>query len=452
MTNATMVQAVYSERIGAMNDIDDPLEETVDDTREVVRRRPALPAVSLASGVQALRVLAGRALLRRSRDPEEIETLAEPTGRRRQAVSPLLVSFIVLVLIPAAVGIVYFFFVATDQYTAEARFAVRTADDARDQKPQIGTLLSSLGTSASSFAQQDAEIVTSYIRSRAIIDDLDGIIDLRAIFRRPEADFWARLPDDASAEVLRDYWLRMVSTYLETISGIVNVKVRAFRRDDALALAKAILEVSERLVNSISLRARADAMRRAEEEVRRADGLMRLALADLAQFRDSEGIIDPVRSADLAGQILLQLMQDKIQIEKELFIAQRVSSADGPGVAPLRARLESVESQIARTRAELAGDSQKARNLAAALVKFEELEVKRQFAESVYSFARDGLERARIAAERQTIYVTVFVPPALPEEVSYPLRLTFSTLIAIGLAVAWGTGAMICASVMDHRL
>ncbi len=435
-----------------MQDIDDPPEVAVAGTREVVRRRSAMPAAGFASGVQALRALAGRALLRRSSGVEEIDGVAEPTGRGRTAVSPLLVSFIVLVLIPAAVGIVYLVVVASDQFTAEARFAVRAADDAQERKPQLSSLLTSLTTSASSFAQQDAEIVSSYIRSRAIIDDLDGIIDLRAIFRRPEADFWARLPDDASAEALRDYWLQMVSAYLETVSGIVIVKVRAFRREDALALTTAILEASERLVNSISLRARADAMRRAEEEVRRADGSMRLALADLAHFRDATGIIDPVKSADLAVQLLLQLMRDKIKIETELYIAQRVASADAPGIAPMRARLESVESQIARTKAELAGESPQARNLAAALVEFEELEVKRQFAESVYGFARDGLDRARIAAERQTIYVTVFVPPALPQEVSYPLRLTFSALIAIGLAVTWGTGAMICASVMDHRL
>jgi capsular polysaccharide transport system permease protein len=445
-----------------MNDIDEPLEATVDETRYSVRRKPALPAVGFVSKVQALRDFAGRALLRRAqegrallRPAEEGGAIAgaEPGWRQRLAASPILVSFIVCVALPAAVGFVYFFVVAADQYTAEARFAVRAAtDDTNEQKSKGANLPSLLMSNTGSFAQQDAEIVSSYIRSRAIIEDLAGLVDLRTIFRRPEADFWARLPDDASAETMRDYWLRMVSTYLENSSGIVNLKVRAFRREDALDLAKAILDVSERLANSISLRARADAMHRAEEEVRRADGSMRQALADLAQFRDSAGIIDPVKSADLTGQILLQLMQEKIKIETELFVAQRASSAEGPGIASLRARLESVEAQITRARAELAGKSEGARNLAAALVKYEELEVKREFAESVYGFARDGLERARISAEKQTIYVTVFVPPALPEEVSFPLRVTFSFLIAISLAVAWGTGAMICASVVDHRI
>jgi capsular polysaccharide transport system permease protein len=433
-----------------MSDIDDPRAELIEPSSIGARPKPTRSLVPFRAGLQALRSIAGRALSRRGHDADEIGI--ELPRATRKAPSPVLVSFIVCVLVPAAAGLVYFLVVAADQYTAETRFAVRSADEATDQKRQLTATMSPLVQSTPNFAQQDAEIVTSYIRSRAIIDDLRGIVDLGTIFRRPEADIWARLPDDASAEDIHDYWLHMVSAYLEKFSGIVVVKVRAFRRDDALDLARAILEVSERLVNSISLRARADAMRRAEEEVRRADGAMRLALADLAHFRDSEGLIDPVKSADLTTQILSQLMQDKIKIETELFIAERVSSANAPGVSSLRARLDSVENQIARTRAEIAGESPQARTLAAALFKFEELEVKRQFAESMYSFARTGLERARVQAERQTIYITVFVPPARPQEVSYPLRLTFSFLIVIGLVVAWGTAAMVCASVMDHRL
>lgn len=434
-----------------MNERFDPREVTTETSRELVRRPQTFPVATLTRGLRALQAVASRALLGWSRDRNGATPDIDQVDRRTK-ISPVLVSFIVLVLVPAMAGFVYFVFIASDQFTSETRFAVRAADDAAEQRPKVGNLLASLTTSASSFAQQDAEIVSSYIRSRAIIEDLEGVIDVRAIFQRPEADFWARLPDDASAEVLRDYWLRMVTTYIENTSGIVNVKVRAFRREDALALAKAILAVSERLVNSISLRARADAMRRAEEEVRRADGSMRLALADLAHFRDAEGIIDPVKSADLTGQLLLELKQEKSKLETELFIASRSTGAEAPGVQSLRARLESVDAQIARLRAELAGKDQSSKNLAAALARFEELEVKRQFAEAMYSFARDGLDRARIAAERQTIYVTVFVPPAMPEEVSYPLRLTFSALIVIGLTIAWATCAMICASIMDHRL
>ena len=103
-------------------------------------------------------------------------------------------------------------------------------------------------------------------------------------------------------------------------------------------------------------------------------------------------------------------------------------------------------------KAQVAGNSPDTRNLAASLVRFEELEIKRVYAETMYGFARDGLDRARHNAERQTVYLTVFVPPALPQDFSYPFRTSFILLIFLGLFIAWATGGMICASVMDHRL
>ncbi len=108
--------------------------------------------------------------------------------------------------------------------------------------------------------------------------------------------------------------------------------------------------------------------------------------------------------------MLTQLFGDKIRAESELFVVKRSSGIDTPGIAPLQSRLDSINRQIDQLRNQLAGNSSQARNLAASLVRFEELEVKRQFAEAMYGYARDGLDRARRVAEHQSVYLTVFVP------------------------------------------
>src|SRR6202007_2052605 len=82
----------------------------------------------------------------------------------------------------------------------------------------------------------------------------------------------ARLKRNASIEDLVDYWNSMVTTNIDGPSGIVTVAARAFRQEDALALSQAIIVASEKLVNEVSARARNDAMRRAEGEVRRNEG------------------------------------------------------------------------------------------------------------------------------------------------------------------------------------
>jgi capsular polysaccharide transport system permease protein len=197
---------------------------------------------------------------------------------------------------------------------------------------------------------------------------------------------------------------------------------------------------------------RADAMKHAEDEVRRSEGLVRFALDDLTAFRNSQGLIDPVKAADQTGKLLLQLMADEIQTESQLFVSQRVMGPSAPGMAGTRAKLQSINDHIAKLRQQLAGDKETKSNMAASISRFEQLELKRQFAERLYGFAQEGIERARLLAEQRSVYIAVFVPPALPQEYSFPLRGSNFTIIAAAFLIAWLSGLTIWASVLDHRL
>ena len=373
-----------------------------------------------------------------------------PMPRLARRPSALLLSFIILVAVPSLLAQVYLAFIASDQFVAETRFAVRTAQ--AEGGDSIKSALSSLSSgSIPSGTGHEAYVVTSYIHSRAIIDDLAKVLDVRQIFRRPNADFWARLKANAPAEELLDYWDGMVSTYVDGPSGIVTVKVRAFRPDDALAIARAIITLSEKLANDVSARARADTMRRAEMEVRRSEGKVRVALQDMREYRETEGYLNPVNAATSTSKLLLELMGEKIRIENDLFVATRAMSAEAPSVRTMKAQLDGVDKQIDQLKATLTGNSPEGRTISASLVKFEALELKRIFAEKLYTMAQDSLERAREKAERQNIYVSVFVPPALPEEALYPERLSLSIIIPLALLIIWGIFALTVATVEDHR-
>ena len=381
-------------------------------------------------------------------------------------------SFIAIVILPILAAGVYLFVFARDQFTAEASFAVRQAQSLPSSDlsagPSLGGGQESGQSGGSSSAQpvtagsiiggtanlggQDAEIVANYIHSRAIIDTLSRSIDVRAIYRRPEADFWARLPANASEEDLTKYWNKMVSVYIQASSGIVTVSVSAFRREDALALTDAVLKASEELVNNLSEKIRADAMRTAENEVRVSEGQVRFSLAQLMDFRNAKHLIDPVKSSEANGKLLQQLLLDKIDAEGQLFVAQKTVGADAPGLSSLKAKLDSINMHVTELKDRMAGNKEVSTNLAATISQFEQLELKRQFAERMYGFARDGVERARIASERQQIYLATFSPPMLPQDFSYPLRWTDFLLIALAATMFWICCVTITASIKDHRL
>jgi capsular polysaccharide transport system permease protein len=392
------------------------------------------------------------------RSPAPDEALS-PWPRRAFRIPFYRLSFFAFVLAPALATVVYLAFLASDQFVAETKFALRTAQIEAGRDKSAAAAGAAGGASSSTattlglpaIAGQDAHVVAAYVRSPAIFADLPAGLDVRAVFRRPEADFWARLPDDASAERLVDYWRSMVSTYVDTQSGVVTVSVRAFRRDDALALAQAITQASEKLVNDLSARARADAVRRAEAEVQRAQERVKAALAEQRAFRDTVGVISPASEAEGASKLLLTAMAERIRLQSELDVAIRVMSPNAPTLASMRARLQSANQEIDKLKSQLTGTGA-ARTVSASIARYEELELQRQFAEKLFLMAQEALERARQKAERQSVYLSAFVPPMQPEEAQFPRRLEYSLLLPLGLLVVWGIGAMLAATVQDHRV
>ncbi|HEV2573141.1 MAG TPA: capsule biosynthesis protein [Beijerinckiaceae bacterium] len=363
-------------------------------------------------------------------------------------------SFFLCVFIPTLLIVFYFAFMAADQFAVETRFAIRMArfdfgqESANRVKPGA-TLAGASPVGAPALASQEAYIVAAYIRSAAIFEDLSQKVDLQNIFTRPEGDFWARLKPVATREDLLQYWRNMVEVNVNNMSGVVTVIVKSFRPEDSYRVARAIVEASETLVNRLSMRARGDAVDRAEQEVRRNEKLVRKALEDLRMYRDSERFIDPGTEATSTTTLLLQAMGERIRLQNEYFVASRAMSPNAPSVATLKSGLEAIDQQIEQLKSRMAGGGNR-QTISAAIGRFEELELQRQFAEKLYGMSQDALERARQKAEWQNIYLSLFIPPELPQLALFPERLNMSLLYSLVVVILWGIFALVVATIRDH--
>ncbi len=170
---------------------------------------------------------------------------------RRSHLSLHTLSFLVLVVIPTAIAAAYYFAIAADQYVAEFRFTLNTADPPRfDPMSLLG------GNTGQTPAAFESQVLAQYITSRAIIDEIDPALALRHLFAPPQADWWARLGPNAPIEEVVRYWKGQVDPFYDPANGGVTVRVRAFAPEDALRLAQAVVTASEKLVNDLSVRAR----------------------------------------------------------------------------------------------------------------------------------------------------------------------------------------------------
>jgi capsular polysaccharide transport system permease protein len=231
----------------------------------------------------------------------------------RQLPSLRAFSFIVVVLLPIAITAIYEFAIAADQYVAEFRMTLRTAD-----APRIEAVALFGGGTAQTSVASESQIVTQFIASRAIVDELDPKLDLRRMFSPSAGDWWARLSLPASIEQLVYHWQDQVDPFYDTTTGTIVVRARAFTPADALALSQAIVGASEELINDLSARARHDALSYAEAEVAASEARLTKALAAIRQFRDREGMIDPAKAADANATLATKLRDDLLRANSQL--------------------------------------------------------------------------------------------------------------------------------------
>ncbi|MGH6835540.1 MAG: hypothetical protein ACREC9_08325 [Methylocella sp.] len=347
-----------------------------------------------------------------------------------------LFGFLAFFAMPAALATVYFSLVASSQYTSEARFAVRGG-----ARPPIDTIAALTGLA--SFTQvQDSLIVVNYVNSQALVEALDHQLDLRAIFGRGGIDWISRFDTDDPIEDLVKYWKRHIKMSIGAPSGIVTLQVSAFSPEEALRIANATVDLSERLVNGLSARARQDAVTEAKAELARAETRLTNALATMRDLRNQQSTLDPQRTAEGIGHLISELRLEKIRLEQELTASKRGDVSDSaPQVQIMRTRVDVIGEQITGLEQLLTSrDNIDPGTIAGKITRFDEFELEQQIAEKQYTLAAAALERARVNAQGQNVYLATFVHPVLARNSTYPKRVLFSLLGIAAAALFYAIG------------
>ncbi len=364
-----------------------------------------------------------------------------PPRRRRRGL--LRHPFFWWVIVPTLMVAGYLYGVAADQYVSEARFVVR----GRAEVTTGGGLGSVLAQTGLGNQSSDTQTVREFMVSHDAARRLNERMPLIDIFRRPEADPWARAWH-TEPERLARYLNGMISVSHETNVGIMTLRVRSFRPEDSRAIANEMLRLGEDLVNRLSERSREDALNVARNEVVIAERRVLAARAALAEFRERE------QSLDATGQLRAAADRQE-QIEAVLTAARtefrersRFMRPDNPALVTIRNRVAALEEQLAseRSRQTIGGGGGVTQRLAA----YEPLMLEREFADRQLASATLSLENARVEAQRQQLYLARVVEPNLAVYALYPKKILGVLSVFAGLCVAFGIAWLLIAGLREH--
>ncbi|MEP9353624.1 hypothetical protein ABLE93_08500 [Xanthobacter sp. KR7-65] len=376
----------------------------------------------------------------------------------------LRLSFVIVVLLPAAVCAFYAGVVASPVYVSEARLAVRESLGERaspDGDEEGGTrgvvsgvvrgLSSLFGGLGGANQSQAPFVLTNYIASRSYVAKLDADGWLRAFFFRPGLDPLSRLSPDASQEALWRYWNSHVTAAVDRRSEIVLLRVRAFSPQDARILAERVVRDGEVLLNDIVARSRADSVGRAAEQLDRARARYMQALIRQQEWRARQRAVDPVQAAEALGASLMRLEQERITADREMRALEKLSAPDGPMLGVLRDRVAAIDSEMAAFRKRFGSTGGAGTTAVAGLAAYEESELEVRFAETMQSIAVSGLQEAERRARAQSAFVNVFVPPSLPTTAAEPVWWQTGLFVLVLAGIFWVNAMVLVAVIRDHR-
>ncbi len=360
--------------------------------------------------------------------------------------------FTIVVLLPTAIAAIYLYGIAANQYVSEAHFIVRTqsAPSASSSSSSgLGSLLGS-GGSSSVAAAGESLTVADYLMSHDVVAMLQKRLNLVALFRRPGTDLLSRLASaDPTPEYLLDYYRGQVDVNFDIDNGITTLTARAFRPADAHTLASALLQLGERRVNEMNVRAFRDAVSLSKRQLDEAEAAMRANGAKVTAFRQSERDANPETSAGAQIGLVTGLRQQLSAARAQLETTVQLIGSNNPQTQALRQQVSSLAQQVNAQEGHLAGGGNA---IAAGLGNYEAMQQQQEFLQQRYASASTAYEGARQQAVRQQLYVVRVVDANMPVKSTYPRRaLSLITLFA-ALTIIYAIGWLIAAGVREHSV
>jgi capsular polysaccharide transport system permease protein len=358
--------------------------------------------------------------------------------------------FVLMVGVPNLIALTYFGLLASDQYVSEARFTVSTA-----ALPKMDGVGSVTGVPPILIIQ-DTQIVTNYIHSRAMVDELEKTVALRDVYGSDTIDWWARFRKSKPIEKFVKYWEHMSDVSIGMPSGIVVLNVRAFSPEDAKRVADAVVRLSEKLINDINERMRHDTVAASEGDLRRASDALGRARLKMEAARNEEGLLDVGQTNLAMSGLISGLEGDLLRAQQEYQTQSRYVDDTAPQMRVLKSRIASMSTQLDDMKGKVTAPSKNGisaiadKTLSGKMTKFAELDLEQRISEKRFAQAIAAVEAARILNERKMLYLHQVVAPAVPEDAKYPKRWLSIGMTFLASLIAWGMTFGMIVFVRNH--
>jgi capsular polysaccharide transport system permease protein len=324
--------------------------------------------------------------------------------------------FIIIVVVPTLLGVLYYGFIASDIYISESKFVIRQPE--KRTTSSLGMFLQGAGLTNN---HDEIYTVRDYLLSRDVVRILADNLDLQKLYSGTNVDILKRFDPlglGNSFEYFYNYFKDFVSIEIDTTSSICMCKVKAFTAKQAQAINEAMLFLGEGFINNLNARARQDMIQFNLNDVSENEILAKKSAMALSEYRSRQMIFDPQQQSVMQLQQISKLQSDLIDVRTKLS-QYRYFAVKTPLVEALEKRRSELEKEIKNETLSITGDNN---SMAKKMMQYDRLVFEVEFSAKRLASAMASLEQSRSEAQRQQSYLERVVTPNLPDEALYPSR------------------------------
>lgn len=374
---------------------------------------------------------------------------APPVPQAQTSGRGLVLSLGAVVLLPVLVVAAYLYLAAQDKFLSQAGFTIRQ-EEGGAAADFLGGMSQLLGSSGAGHA----DLLFEYLRSQELVLRIDAQLDLRGHYARHwRQDPLFSVPPDGTVDQLTRFWRQVLRVSFDRNTGLLLLEARANDPLFAQGLVQAVVAESERMINQLNMQARRDRMRIAGADLEVAESRLRAAREALAEFRATTQILDP--DADIQGRmgVLNNLQQQLAQSLIEHDMLALITDVSDPRMRQAKRRMDVIHARITEERSSFASQdiTLTETDYPRLIARYESLRADQDMAEQSYAAAIRARELARSNAERQSLYLALFIPPTLAEEPGYPLRALLLGLTGLFSVLIWAFGVLAWSSLRDRN-
>lgn len=353
--------------------------------------------------------------------------------------------FWLFVVLPTIVLAIYYGFIASDVYTSESKFVIRSPN--QRSVSGIGMVLQNIGFNASS---DDSYLVRDYLSSRDAVQNLKAKLDIQTKYSAKSVDVVSRFGTikEPTFENFYEYFNKKIKVVYDPASSISSLQIEAYTAKDAQNINEELLKMSEEVINRINNNAKNDILVASEKEVQEAQEVSAKAAEALAKYRVKNDVFNPEGQSAIVLQEISKLQDALIQAETQLTQAREITP-ENPQIKAMETRIKSLKKSIADKSKLVTGPSDI--SFSNRSVEYQRLQLEKELADKQLASAMATYEQSKNDFNKKQLYLERLAMPSLPDEATKPKR--FKNVLSgfvFGLLL-WGVVRLFVAGVREHR-